>query len=261
VDKLVRVHLKNGDEMWVMIHIEVQGQRDPLFPKRVFVCNYRIFDRHDLPVASLVILSDPHTNWRPSEFGYSVFGCRMKPRFPAVKLLDFRKRKAELRNSKSPFAIITLTHLEALRTRHSPTTRFKAKRELIRLLRGREDLREAVFDLLRFIDWELHLPEDMELKLREMLEKEDPEMGKKYITSWERIAKKEGEKEGELKGKLETLRANIIEAIQLRFGLLPSSLAEIIGGINDPAILQEMHRQAIQCQSLEGFAEHLPAAV
>ena len=93
----------------------------------------------------------------------------------------------------------------------------------------------------------------MELKLREMLEREDTEMSKKYITSWERMAMKEG--------KLEMLRANIAEAVQLRFGLLPSGITEIIGSINDLEILQELHRQAIQCQSLDRFAEHLPAAI
>ncbi len=86
VDKLVRVRLKRGGEMWGLIHIEAQGQRDRWFAKRVFVCNCRIFDRYDLPVASLVILSDPHTGCRPSEFGYSVFGSEMKLRFPVVKL-------------------------------------------------------------------------------------------------------------------------------------------------------------------------------
>ncbi|MEI6070111.1 MAG: hypothetical protein WCP96_22505 [Methylococcaceae bacterium] len=42
VDKLVRVTLKNGDEDWIYIHIEVQGARQADFAKRMFVYNYRI---------------------------------------------------------------------------------------------------------------------------------------------------------------------------------------------------------------------------
>jgi hypothetical protein len=229
----------------------VQGQGDPTFQKRVFVSHYRLFDRHDLPVASLVILSDPHANWRPREFGYSVFGCHMKLRFPAVKLLDFLKREARLRKSDNPFAIITLAHLKALETRHSPTARYKARREMVKLLQGHDFLREDVKRLLRFIDWELHLPEDMDIRFWDMIDKEYPEMGKKYIASWERIAKKEG--------RLETLRASILEIIQLRFGPFPASLAEILANINDPDLLQEMHRQAIQIPSLDEFVERLPA--
>ena len=253
VDKLVRVRLKRGGELWVLIHIEVQGQRDRWFAKRVFICNCRIFDRHDPPVASLVILSDPHTGWRPSEFGYSVFGSEMKLRFPAIKLLDFRTDEARLRRSNNPFAIVTLAHLKALETRRSPNARMKAKLELIRLLRERKEMRRDVMDLLRFIDWELSLPENKELEMREILEKEDNEMGKKYVTSWERMAMKQG--------VLKTLRANITEILEIRFGALPAEIAEIIGGISEPEILEELLRQAVKCESLDAFAEHLPAAV
>jgi len=253
VDKLVRVRLKRGGEMWVLIHIEVQGQRDRWFAKRVFVCNCRIFDRYDLPVASLVILSDPHAGWRPSEFGYSIFGSEMKLRFPAVKLLAFKKNEARLRRSDNPFAIVTLAHLKALETRRSPNARMKAKLELIRLLRERKEMRQDVIDLLRFIDWELQLPQNMERELTEIIEKEDQEMGKRYVTSWERM--------GIEQGVLKTLRANITEVLEIRFGALPGEIAEIINSINESEILQELHRQAVQCESLDAFVEHLPATV
>ena len=78
VDKLVQVCLNSGQEVWVLIHIEVQSQPDPDFAKRVFVSNYRLFDGHDKPVASLVILSDTERGWRPKKYGYSVFGSQMQ---------------------------------------------------------------------------------------------------------------------------------------------------------------------------------------
>ncbi|MGH9937033.1 MAG: hypothetical protein ACREAM_12350 [Blastocatellia bacterium] len=212
-------------------------------------CNCRIFDRYDLPVASLVILSDPHTGWRPEEFGYSAFGSEMKLRFPVVKLLDFGKDEGRLRRSDNPFAIVTLAHLKALETRRSPNARMKAKLELVRLLRERKEMRRDVIDLLRFIDWELPLPQNMELELRETIEKEDKEMGKPYVTSWERIAIQK------------TLRANITEILEIRFGALPAEITKILGGIIDAEILQELHRQAVKCESLDAFAEHLPATV
>jgi len=149
--------------------------------------------------------------------------------------------------------IITLTHLKALQTRRSPNARMKAKLELIRLLRERKEMRRDVIDLLRFIDWELPLPQNMEQELRETIEKEDEEMGKKYVTSWERMAMKQG--------ILKTLRANITEILEIRFGALPEEIAKIIDAINEAEILQELHRQAVKCESLDAFAEHLPATV
>src|SRR5437868_4955381 len=55
VDKLVRVWTKAGEERWVLVHIEVQTDRDADFPQRMYVYNYRIFDRYNVPVASLAI--------------------------------------------------------------------------------------------------------------------------------------------------------------------------------------------------------------
>jgi hypothetical protein len=45
VDKLVKVWTLDGGECWVLIHVEVQTTRDPDFPGRVYVYNYRVFDR------------------------------------------------------------------------------------------------------------------------------------------------------------------------------------------------------------------------
>ena len=118
------------------------------------------------------------TGWRPGEFGYSVFGSEMKLRFPVVKLPDFSKDERRLRRRDNPFAVVTLAHLKALETRRSPSARMKAKLGLIRLLRERKEMRRDVIDLLRFIDWEPPLPQNMELKLRETIEEEDKEMGK-----------------------------------------------------------------------------------
>jgi len=57
-DKLVRVYQKNGQEAWVLMHIEVQGQRESNFARRMYTYNYCIFDRFDRQVVSLAILAD-----------------------------------------------------------------------------------------------------------------------------------------------------------------------------------------------------------
>jgi len=42
MDKLVKVWLKSGEEVWALIHIEIQGQRETGFERRLYVYNYRI---------------------------------------------------------------------------------------------------------------------------------------------------------------------------------------------------------------------------
>src|SRR5437870_5683121 len=58
VDKLVKVWTKEGAERWVLVHVEVQTTRDPDFPERMYVYNYRIHDRYNRKVASLAVLAD-----------------------------------------------------------------------------------------------------------------------------------------------------------------------------------------------------------
>jgi len=55
-DKLVKVWRKDGDDAWVLAHVEVQGQERSDFAKRMFVYNYRIFDRYDRPVARTMVM-------------------------------------------------------------------------------------------------------------------------------------------------------------------------------------------------------------
>ncbi|NMG15025.1 DUF4351 domain-containing protein [Aromatoleum bremense] len=68
VDKLVRVTRLGGGEGWVYVHVEVQGSREADFARRIFVYNYRLFDRYDRPVASLAVLADQDAGWKPDHF-------------------------------------------------------------------------------------------------------------------------------------------------------------------------------------------------
>jgi hypothetical protein len=57
-DKLVKVQRQDGVEEWLLVHVEVQGQRDPDLPRRMYRCHHRIEDRYERPVVSLAVLAD-----------------------------------------------------------------------------------------------------------------------------------------------------------------------------------------------------------
>jgi hypothetical protein len=95
VDKLVRVWLRGGEEAWVLIHVEVQSHPDAGFAERMYVYNYRLFDRYHCRVASLAVLADERPSFRPAVFGYTLFGCEVSLHFPVRglglhRLDDFR---------------------------------------------------------------------------------------------------------------------------------------------------------------------------
>lgn len=58
VDKLAKIWLKNGEEQWVLLHVDVQGEPQEQFGFRMYVHNFRTFDRYRRQVASLAILTD-----------------------------------------------------------------------------------------------------------------------------------------------------------------------------------------------------------
>ena len=88
-DKLFKVWLRDGKEAWILIHVEVQSQRDEDFGERMFVYHYRLYDRYRRPVVSLAVLADDEPEWKPNRFGYNLCGCWIRLRFPMVKLLDY----------------------------------------------------------------------------------------------------------------------------------------------------------------------------
>ena len=115
VDKLVGVTLQGGDERWIYIHIEVQGSRQAEFAERMFVYNYRLYDRYRRPVASMAVLADEHPNWRPDSFGFEVLGCKHNLMFPIAKLSDYRVDDLLLQDNA--FAMITAAHILTQQTR------------------------------------------------------------------------------------------------------------------------------------------------
>ncbi|WP_285009830.1 Rpn family recombination-promoting nuclease/putative transposase [Pedobacter faecalis] len=112
VDKLVKVFRKNGQEEWVLIHIEFQSAYRKDFAKRMFTYFYRIFDRYQKPVTAFAILTDGVTRIRDNCFKLSCLGTEMTYRYNTyqISLQD----EAKLAASDNPFALAVLTAKAAL---------------------------------------------------------------------------------------------------------------------------------------------------
>ncbi len=206
VDKLVKVWTKGGAECWVLVHVEVQTARDADFPRRMYVYNYRIFDRYNRPVASLAVLADDDPSWRPDEFRQSLFGCEAGIRFRPVKLLDFAAHEAALEESTNPFAKVVLAHLKARQTHGDPGARHAWKVRLVRGLYERGFNAKDVRELFRVIDWMMELSPALEEAFRQDVDSIQQEKHMPYITSIERVGHRRG------------LRQGIETALRIRFG-------------------------------------------
>jgi hypothetical protein len=158
VDKLVKVWRKNGRAAWVLIHVEVQAQRDRSFGRRMAVYNSRIFDAHQHDVVSLAILADDDPNWRPGAYRRSLWNCTNTLTFPGVKLLNYADREAELEASSNPFAKIVLAHLKTIQTRDDPAERRDWKLRIAQGLHECGVRPEDVQELMKLVDWLMELP-------------------------------------------------------------------------------------------------------
>ena len=74
VDKLVKVWLKSGQEQWVLVHVEVQASEDADFGLRMYVYNYRLFDRYNREVASFAVLGRRQPSLAARQFQLSPLG-------------------------------------------------------------------------------------------------------------------------------------------------------------------------------------------
>ena len=103
VDKLVKVWTTDGAECWVLIHVEVQTTRDAEFPRRMYVYNYRVFDRYNRPVASLAVLADDDPTGGRRTSAAACSAARRHP-FSGGEVAGLAAHEAVLEASVNPFA-------------------------------------------------------------------------------------------------------------------------------------------------------------
>jgi hypothetical protein len=255
VDKLVKVWRTGGDEAWVLVHIEVQSQEETGFAERMYVYNYRLFDRYRRRVASLAVLGDEQAGWRPGRFGYELWGCRVDLTFPAVKLLDYRERWPALEASDNPFATVVMAHLKAQETRHDVDERKAWKWSLMRRLYERGYERQDVINLFRFMDWVLRLPEEVEEAFWQKVRQYEEASKMPYITSVERIGMKKGLEQGLVTDAQEA----VVDVWEARFGEVPVEALQVIGRLDNLMVLRQLRKKAATAGSAQELVQAIRA--
>jgi hypothetical protein len=241
-DKLFKVWQQDGQEQWLLIHMEVQGGYESTFAERMFVYNVRAFQLYNRMVVSLAVLADESPAWRPDRFEYGRWGSTTGIHFPVVKLVDYSQNSEALEQDANPFAAVVLAHLKARETQDQPATRSQWKLRLVKGLYERKWSAEQIRQLFRLIDWIMALPAELEEEFRVAVYDYEKEKHMPYVTSIERLAKEEGFKEGLQKG--------ITLAVEAQFGQAGKKLAPRIKSIQDLQVLFALERAIRNGQSL-----------
>jgi len=107
-DKLVKVFHRDGEEEWVLLHIEIQGDtsRRMEFSERMYEYFYRIRDRYRKPVSAVAIFTGQNGKDMPDRYTYEYRSTRLTYEYPVMSILDFSDE--ELDKSSNPFAQVVL---------------------------------------------------------------------------------------------------------------------------------------------------------
>jgi hypothetical protein len=240
-DKLVKVWLHDGAEVFVLIHVEIQSQYQEDFAKRMYIYNHRLFDKYGKEVISLAVLGDDDPKWRPTRFGYSRWGFSSDTKYPTVKLLDFQQRWSELEHSQNPFAVVIMAHLSTLETVGKPNQRFQSKLTLVRGLYERGYTKSQVLELFRLIQWMMVLPKPLEISFKQEFKRIQEEGRVPYITYIE------------LDAMAVNARESVVTVLRTRFGTAPAEVSERLETIEDLDVLRKLLEVSITIASLEEF--------
>ena len=249
VDKLIKVFDRNGEEEWLLLHIEIQSQTDPDLPTRIYHYNHRLADRYARTVVSLIVLADDNPNWRPDHYEAAKWGCRVRLDYPICKLLDLSATAAIQNPGNNPAAVLIAAHLAALETKHNISGRKERRWALTRRLYESGFEKQDILELYRLIDWLMWLPEGLAVAFRRQVIQYEAEKSMPYVTSTERLARAEGRQEGRQEDILDILRA--------RFNDVPYALCEQVKAIHDENALRECLRDAALLPTLDAFQAKL----
>ncbi len=149
-DKLVKVHTTEGEEKWVLIHLEVQGYEDKQFAERMFTYYYRIWDKYRQKIAALALFTDDKENYRPSKFEMSFLDTSLHFSYKTIKLSDYKP--SDFQKSDNPFAIVLETAWYGLaKNKLSDENLFSLKLDLARRLHKKGFSKELFGKICSFI--------------------------------------------------------------------------------------------------------------
>ena len=246
VDKLIRVRALSGEFHWILLHIEVQGEPEAQFTRRMFTYYYRLIERFDEPVVSMAILTDTSKQFRPDHYRYELMGCAIRFDFLCVKLLDLQSQLDDMLASDNIFALLVAAQLIAKHVKH-PRQRTDAVLNFYRMARKKGYSRQHIYQMHDFIEWMIRIPKQ-ELSYYNqgvnLIEQEDDTMSYMAIYKRESFAQgiEQGIERGMGKGRLSTLQNTLQKLLQLKFRELDAASLERLQNASEAELEQWTER-------------------
>ncbi|MGB0929288.1 MAG: hypothetical protein ACPGVB_00835 [Chitinophagales bacterium] len=161
-DNIVEVHLKNGEQRLVLIHIEIQATSEKDFAERMFVYYYRTRDKYKRKIAAIAIYVGASKPKIHDYFQESFGNTEISYRFNSYNVKDPNEK--ELLANKNPFAIVVLACKYILTSTSDYEKRIKLKIKLVELAKKRNYGEQKIVALVSFVMNLMILPQKYEQK-------------------------------------------------------------------------------------------------
>jgi hypothetical protein len=112
VDKLVKVFLRDGSERWMLLHVEVQGNNEENFARRMFEYFIRLFSKYGHPVAAIAVMTGKDGKEMPVAYEDRCLWMRARYEYKTLCITDYPDEV--LKASTNPFAAVIMVAREAL---------------------------------------------------------------------------------------------------------------------------------------------------
>lgn len=183
VDQIVKVHLKDKSEKWILVHIEVQDNPEEDFPKRMFRYFYRILDRHQTEIYAIALITGPKQSVPKNYYHYSFHGTQLVYTYNVYQYDE--KNLETLKKSANPFAHAIIAGIYAKKYKVDEEERAEVKKELLKQTLQRFAVNHQKSELYiealtYFINFLLRLPkhldEEVYSDIKIFMNKEDLKM-------------------------------------------------------------------------------------
>jgi len=201
-DKLVKVYHRDGEEEWILLHIEVQGDtsKHAEFSQRMYQYFYRIRDRYKMkPVSAVAIFTGPNGRDMPRQYVYQYRDTRLVYEYPTLSIADLAD--ADLARSNNPFAHVVRAAKTGLLEKKIPEEKLlKLKLLIANELQEKGFGRATTLAILNFLrNYILFDNAEMNRKFDEGIRPND----KYSVMNTVEFIKMEGREEGREEGRTE----------------------------------------------------------
>jgi hypothetical protein len=174
-DKLARLRLLNGNDHYVLVHVEFQHRPEDEFGKRMFTYFVLAFLKHDAQdFTAIAFFTGAAPEKSQLAYRLDVFGTKVNYQF--ISLVAVEQDEAKLIRSRNPVALGVLAVKYAYETEKMPEKRLFYKRKLFEIAASKGIKRPELVKLLIFVRDFVNLPPILENKF--LTETLDPSTSK-----------------------------------------------------------------------------------